>query len=336
MFRSRHLVALLFGLIACDKLAGFESFSGRSDEVAPAAGNAGASNGGAGTVANAGGTVANTAGSTATMGGATGSGGFVAEAAGESGAGGAGSGGTANESGGTRNEGGGAALGGASVGGANHGGATQGGSAQGGVTQAAQGGNAQGGNASGGAPQGGSDQCGELLINGAFDAGVTGWSEYSSWPGLEPIARKGDAGLAAQGVAPYSGDYLAWLGGIPDVDFGHHEYVRLSQQVQIPASTAALRMSGVVWVKHSVPANDYGSIALFELGADNPSLYFELFDDETPPMTGWTSFTITSSGSDIAGLLGKTLTFELDSDTDAEVETHFFFDSLSLTAICGH
>jgi len=174
----------------------------------------------------------------------------------------------------------------------------------------------------------------QLLANADFEAGPSQtWGEDSSVPGLEIIVSKDDSNLQAEGIAPHGGDFLGWLGGIPDNDWDH-EFVLLQQEVTLPIDAATLTLSGYRNVKSVDGADGEYDIAFLE------------FDDEDGDVVwqaqAWTNLTTTDGwvpfeeSTEVASnLRGKTLTFVAYSNTDPTGKTSFFIDDLRLEASCG-
>ena len=333
----------VLGCAGCAQLAGFEDFSGEAESAGGASGggvssSSGGVPGGGRTSGGAGSGVVPVAGTASDGGEASSS---EAGAAGTSDA----SGGRATPTGGATNGGrggvsntGGSVNGGATTGGAATGGTTTGGSATGG---SAAGGTATGGTSTGGRASGG-DGCGELLINGDFASGSDGWAVDTSYPNLELnvhpiIAARGDPALVAEGVAPYSDDYLGWLGGVPDSQRRHE--VSLSQTVTLPQNVIELTFTGAVRIVTEEVVND----------AEYDTLYIELLTAQESLAWQFAGFSNQHAGGgwfeldsidpwpeDIEDTLrGRTFTFIAYARTDEEWTTHFWLDSLSLMATCA-
>ncbi len=204
-------------------------------------------------------------------------------------------------------------------------------SAGGSATGAAGGNQAVGG--TGGAPEvvGGCDH--QLLANADFERGPTPeWTQTSDWPGIDIIVAGTDATLAVEGVTPYAGNYLAWLGGIPDNPWDHHLVV-LEQTVAIPANAATLTLTGRYWVTSlDDPSAEYDE-AYLEFSLDDEVVWqAERFTNQSVT-SAWASFSSTTTEPEL--MAGKAVTFVAYSRTDLEGVTSFFLDSLRLEASCG-
>jgi hypothetical protein len=325
----RSLVRLLpFLTLSCSLVAGFEEFSAGTDGQAGNAGDGAEANLGGGVSENESGGAAGTgrtAGYGGGSGGVSGRAGTAGNATGGSEASGSGaSGGLVGAAGAGGEAGAGGSDAGATAGG------TAGASSQGGSSAAAG-----SGGVAGEAP------CGELLVNGDFDLGPSaGWREFVTYSeSVRIVVPKDDAWLVAQGVPPVAGDYLAWLGGIPDNEERAHTS-RLHQTVRIPAKASRLRFSGWLWVKTLEPDSDalydrsYGQLVQVEDIPDESSV-LHVFSQwsNLDSGTGWTEFDFDTTELD--ALRDRTVTLEVYSRTDLTFETSFWLDSLSLYAECS-
>ncbi len=327
MARFGNLPALLLFAAGTLYACGGETFRARDEALAGQAGEAGASTGGAsgrsGDDGRGGGSGSANGGIGAqpTAGSGNGSGGGEPPAA--AGEGGLGSSGS---SGGVRQNQGGASAGGPGAAGIGMGGAGTAGSAGSGT--AATGGSGGAGELVGGCGQ-------QLLHNANFDAGPTPeWSQSSSWSGeLDIIVAGGTPALMAEGVAPDSGNYLAWLGGIPDNEFDHYR-VDLRQTVSVPATAALLTLTGKTLVKTEEDNSYAADLAYLEFALDDDLVWQAkaLTNLDSENGTGWIAFT--ASTADLDDIRGQTLTFVAYSRTDPTLKTSFWIDSLRLEATC--
>jgi hypothetical protein len=317
--RARLLWLVPILSFGCSLVAGFDEFSGQ----AGAGGSGG--HGGAAVSGNAG-----QAGTSVSLGGTPSA---------ESGGSGGGTGAEASTGGSDAGTGAGA-TGGYSVGaggseaGADHGGGT--------AAESGAGGSSEGGSnaTAGSAGFAGEASCGELLTNGAFDLGATAaWQEYVTYSDtLRIVVPRDDESLAAEDVQPVSGEYLAWLGGIPDNDERHY-ISRLHQSVRIPARTSRLSFSGWIRIKtleeETETAYDRAYAQIVQVH-DNPgdSSVLHLFAGWSNRDSGteWVEFDFATTNLD--ALRDRTLTLEVYSNTDENYQTSFWFDSLSLYAEC--
>jgi hypothetical protein len=284
-------------------------------------GNAGSTEGGSG---GSGGTLTTggktPTGGTVTSGGQSVSGGTLG-AGGKTTVGGTSSNGGQSVSGGTSATGGKAATGGT---------LGTGGKAATGGTATVSGGSA---GAAGGEPIGGCDR--QLLLNADFEQGPgVAWTETSTWAGIQIVTHRNDAKLKAEGVSPFTGDYLAWLGGIPDNQYDHH-VTMLTQKIEIPAGAAQLTLSGKYWVKTTESQSEDFDEAYLEFeGVDESVVWQALPLTNRNAASAWTTFE--KSTFDLDAIRGRTVTFVAYARTDPAGKTSFFLDALRLVATCGH
>jgi kumamolisin len=163
----------------------------------------------------------------------------------------------------------------------------------------------------------------ELLTNGNFDAGDTGWDEGSSkWPAL--IVTSATAGVTAQ-----SGDYLARLGGYAwaDTDTGTEALDNLSLTVSVPASATNLVFScyTIVTTEDTLPGLDDQMIV--SIGSDNAD-YATFMYDNTTVHTTWQRDEATVDPL----AAGETLSLYISASNGRSYPTTFLVDSVSLTA----
>ncbi len=304
------LVGML-GVGACAQIAGFEDLTARNPD-----GEQGGTASGASTA------------------GASGS------ASGKPGAGGSASGGASGTSGTSSTEAGAGeppTEGGAGPGSGNAGAASGSGGAP--ITAGA------GGSAgSGGSPVIGACNV-NLLRNGDFDAGATEWQQDSEAPGITEVAdliiRDDNQALLAAKVAPKSGHYLGWLGGVLDKDEG--TLTRLQQTVQIPSKVSKLVVSGWLHIETSEPvvaeSFDHFELGLLDDGDGQWLLRTWWLDaaegKPAPAFDTWFSFSEELPESSwLDQIRGRTLTFIVDAQADTTFVTSFWVDSLSLVATC--
>lgn len=359
---SRRLPWLLaLSWVACGKLAGFEDLQGTGGsagahhEGGDAGEGAEAASGGSSAVAgSAGGKAGAAAGAT---GGASGEGGngdtppsvggasagsgagAIGGNAGTSAAGGAsgGVGGGAGTAG--SNSSGGSASGDAGTSSGGVGGATAG-AGMGGASAGTGGAVAGTGGSGGGAGIGNTTGCGELITNGSFEQGRSSWDVMSSWANFELnvhelIAERGSADLLAEGVVPQSGDFLAWVGGVPDDDREHSLF--LSQPIVISDNVIDLAFSGFLLVKSAEPVNpSYDEVYIELLDAEyEPVWQFGAWSNQHQGPNWVPMSSIDPHPDDFELILGRPLRFAVYSRTDDNTISHFFFDALSLIATCS-
>lgn len=146
------------------------------------------------------------------------------------------------------------------------------------------------------------------LLNGSFEAGRTGWTEFSAL-GYDIIS------TAFPGsVAPHSGAWAAWLGG------DDNETSSISQQVTVPATAPLLTY--------------WRWIALADAcGFDHFTLWVNgvLVDGHdlchAADTNGWRP-----AAADLSDYAGQTVTLELRVTTDGSGNSNLFIDDLAFGA----
>jgi hypothetical protein len=318
MLRQRSLLIVALGTAACAQIAGFDDLSSKrpsSHDAAGAAGNA----------ATAGGS-SSSAGSNGVGGHASNAGGTrpTDAPAGDDPTGGVGGGSGASAAAGKPPTAGTPPTAGGGGGGA--------------------GGNAAG--AAGEAPEVTAGCNEEQLVNGSFDAGASGWQvDASTVLGItelsDVIVDKRSDRLPA-GVAPESGDYLAWLGNRPNSQQGTR--ITLFQPIDIPDAASHFTLTVSIRIRTAETA------AAVKSSRDQVDIALDMFDpnDERywsfhywPVSKGvatdeWQSLTYdVDEPSWIEELRGQRMRFKAESQSDIEGETTFWIDSLSFVAYCN-
>ena len=178
-----------------------------------------------------------------------------------------------------------------------------------------------------------------MLKNADFDAGALEWREESTAPGIlelsDVIIKDTNQGLAKANVAPRSGSYLAWLGGVQDSD--KPSRVSLMQDVQIPAKVSKLVLSGWIQIKTTEPDPKETTDQL-DLTLQDDKMYWSFhFWKGTDVTNGWQSFSYEmSDAARLNALRDRTLTFYAESIADQTELTSYWLDSISLVAECPH
>jgi len=194
----------------------------------------------------------------------------------------------------------------------------------GGDTQATTGGSSTGGvgiggTASGGAGAAGANGCTphELLTNGNFDAGGSGWTESSGkWPAVIVTAA-----MTTGNVMPQSGSHLARFGGYPDAAQDN-----LISTVNVPTSA-----TNIVFSYYSIVTSQETSAerrdSLF-LSLDSDIQYVEQVLDNTTVHAAWQRYQMPIDPQ----AAGKTLVLLMRAENDGMNATTFLIDSMSLIA----
>ncbi|HYQ40922.1 MAG TPA: hypothetical protein VER11_03115 [Polyangiaceae bacterium] len=179
----------------------------------------------------------------------------------------------------------------------------------------------------------------ELLKNGDFDAGPVDWRQESTAPGIlevsDLIVNGAKPALIAANVAPRSGNYLAWLGGVLDTDKGSR--TNLLQDVQIPAKVSKLTVTGWLQIT-TTETNPNDTTDQLDLTLQDDKDYWSFhFWKGTEVTNGWKSFSYSiSEGNRLDALRGRTLTFYAEAIGDTSQISSFWLDSISLYAECPH
>jgi len=165
----------------------------------------------------------------------------------------------------------------------------------------------------------GTGPCGvQLLTNGNFEAGNTGWHATTSGRAL--IYRYTDVDPAV--APPAQSLYIAWLGY--DVV---SETVLLSQQIAVPSNALSFTVSGSVAIQTDEDSTPYDFAYVETLVGT--SVDSEESWSNMDANNAWTAFTVTHPAT---GIAGSTATFQLRVLMDDGVNTSFFFDNLSVVA----
>ncbi len=169
----------------------------------------------------------------------------------------------------------------------------------------------------------------DLLVNGNFDAAPDG-AGWMDTPLVTTLPTVTMGGVNNQGVSPHSPAGCAWMGG----NWGTAERNTdiLYQDVRIPSMTTSIVITGQYWTKSSEPST----------ATAEDTVAFTL---ETPG--GTKLATVYSGGSNIRheawqplnfsvvgapAYSGETIRVKLSSTNDGDNSSHFWFDSLALTA----
>jgi hypothetical protein len=169
---------------------------------------------------------------------------------------------------------------------------------------------------------GGSSSCaGELLGNGGFETGLAPWVAFTT--GQDPLVY--DASVSAeQGVTPYAGQRLGWLGGVA------RETNRLSQSVTLAADASRLTFAGVLRIQVDGQHDVIDFLRASLVASGQRIALFEY--DNSDATNEWVAFSLPPL--DVLAYAGQTLTLELQSDVGDGPGTNFFLDELSLRLEC--
>jgi hypothetical protein len=180
-------------------------------------------------------------------------------------------------------------------------------------------------------PLGGCDE--QLLLNASFDAGATGWTSTSTYPGVTAIVLGSDSSLEEWGVSPRSGSGLAWLGGIPDSAFEEH-VMTLTQQLRLPDGVSQLEFSGFVWVQteETQPGVEYDAAIVDFTTPEGDILWHPHAFTNLEASSGWVAFEYTL---DAVPFAERDVVLEIRAETDLTGVTSFWLDDLRVVGRCG-
>ena len=152
------------------------------------------------------------------------------------------------------------------------------------------------------------------IINGDFESGTTGWTEFSSngWPVIYSCADPSQC----NDITPHSGIYLAWLGG----DFDETSYIQ--QQVTIPSSAPYL----VYWQwigsdDYCGSYNDYANVLI------NSNL-----EDKYDLCAGTSTIDWVPHSINLSAYAGQSVTLKIGVVMDSSYLSNLYVDDVSFQA----
>lgn len=157
-----------------------------------------------------------------------------------------------------------------------------------------------------------SGACEELIINGGFEDGDAGWTQYSKLgnPLIDPFY-------------PHTLKKGAWLGS----QNGAEDH--LSQSVTLPASVRSLTLR-YWWAIHTEepPGGAFDTAAIELLRADGSVITATLaIDNDSAEALVWNE-----AVADLTSLASQTVRLRFKAVTDTDNPTSFFFDDISILA----
>jgi hypothetical protein len=148
---------------------------------------------------------------------------------------------------------------------------------------------------------------GSGIVNGDFESGSTGWTEYS-YQGWSIIMNSGFPGS----VTPHGGSWAAWLGG----DDNEISYI----QQPVTISTGSPYLVYYHWIaSEDVCGYDFG-IVLVNGSVKNQ--YDLCSDNDTG---GWVRHSV-----DLSAYAGQSVTLQIRVETDSVDNSSLFVDDVSL------
>ncbi len=151
--------------------------------------------------------------------------------------------------------------------------------------------------------------CRELLVNGGFEEGGTGWSQVSA----------GGYNLIS-GFHPHTGSLGAYLGGANQADD------RLSQPIALPAGVVSATLS--FWwaiATEEPPGTAFDRLTVSLRSTDGAPLADLTTIDNNAVENQWDQ-----AEFDLTGYGGQSLILEFHATTDANNITDFYVDDVSL------
>jgi hypothetical protein len=150
------------------------------------------------------------------------------------------------------------------------------------------------------------------IVNGDFEQGKTGWTEYSTH-GWSLILSSG----FPPGVTARSGSWAAWLGG----DNSETSYIE--QAVTVPASQPYLHY----W--HWIQSSDYCGYDVASVRVNGTAV--DSYDlCQTTATAGWVEHTV-----NLSAYAGQSATLQLRVTTDSSYASSLFIDDVSFQASVG-
>jgi hypothetical protein len=155
--------------------------------------------------------------------------------------------------------------------------------------------------------------CTELINNGGFEAGSTGWVQYSA----------GGFNLISD-FYPHTGRLGAYLGGANNADD------RLSQPVVLPAGAISITLR-LWWAMTTAEAGGvFDTLTISLLHGDGTPLATLATPDNSAAVNQWDELVF-----DLTAYAGQSVILSLAAVTDSQYPTDFYVDDVSITACSG-
>ena len=155
--------------------------------------------------------------------------------------------------------------------------------------------------------------CTDVVTNGGFEDGKTGWTESSS-QGFRLICTKATCGA---GLQPHTGDALVWLGG------GNRERSRLRQTLTLPAGQPAT-LSYAYWIEsEDYCGYDYGYVQVYVNNSLRTLKRYSLCNQLSTG--GWVAQSL-----DLSAYAGKTIRIEFYAANDRSLISSLLIDDVAL------
>ncbi len=146
------------------------------------------------------------------------------------------------------------------------------------------------------------------LVNGNFESGATGWTQYSS-NGYQLILNTGFPGT----ITPHSGVYAVWLGG------DYNEISSIQQQLTLDPATPYLAYWHWIASAETTCGNDFGGVMVNGAWLDKYNLC------ESTNTGGWVKHVV-----NLSAYAGQTITFQIRGEADAALNSNLFIDDVAL------
>jgi hypothetical protein len=142
------------------------------------------------------------------------------------------------------------------------------------------------------------------IVNGTFEAGPTGWTEYSlnGW----------DIIMSSLPLTAHSGQWVAWLAG------DYEEVAYIEQKVTVPLSAPYLAYWHWI-VSEDVCGYDFGGVII------NGTIVVDVYDlCEATDTGGWAYHVV-----DLRAYAGQTVMLQIRAETDYSLSSHLFIDDVT-------
>ncbi|WP_322509275.1 phosphodiester glycosidase family protein [Anaerolinea sp.] len=148
------------------------------------------------------------------------------------------------------------------------------------------------------------------LLNGSFENGPVGWTEYSShgWPLI--------LSSSSLIVTPHNGNWSVWLGGDDD------EISDISQQVRVPTSQPYLTYWQWITSSETGCNWDYGKVMVNGVIVDEYGLC------SSTNTGGWASHSV-----NLSAYVGQLVTVHIRVETDPSINSNLFIDDVAFGSV---
>jgi hypothetical protein len=161
----------------------------------------------------------------------------------------------------------------------------------------------------------------ELLVNGSFDDGETGWKN----DGVTIVFQANGTGNgnSRPSVSAQSAPNVAWFGGVNRDDH------QLTQGIAIPAGAVSVTLSFYYFiVTNELTSGELDTLDIAVVTAGNDVIPLAHLSDNNETQD-WTHFTAALPPS----LAGQTVTLQIHVQTSAILVTSFYVDTMSVQAV---